>query len=246
MQYFGIIPSRYNSSRFPGKPLALINGKSLIQRVYEQAVKADTLSGVYVATDDSRIEKHVKDFGGNVIMTSSDHQSGTDRCFEAASVLENHWNIDKGDVIINIQGDEPYINPLQINQLAGCFSNPQVTIATLVKKINTDEELFNPNIVKCVISANNNAIYFSRQAIPFIRNENTTNWLKACTFYKHIGIYAYKFFQLAKIINIRPSALELAESLEQLRWIENGLSVYTDYTEFETTAVDTPEDINKF
>jgi 3-deoxy-manno-octulosonate cytidylyltransferase (CMP-KDO synthetase) len=246
MQFIGIIPARYSSSRFPGKPLALINGKTMIQRVFEQVKKTDVLSDVFVATDDNRIEKHIKDFGGKVVMTSMDHKSGTDRCFEAAFHVKSDLNIKENDVIINIQGDEPYINPLQIKQVVDCFQNEEVRIATLIKKINNKDDLFNPNVVKCIISDKKKAIYFSRQAIPYIRNKPPEEWIKIQPFYKHIGIYAYCYSMLENIVKLKQSSLEISESLEQLRWIQNDIPVYTEFTNFESIAVDTPEDIDKF
>lgn len=246
MKFTGIIPARYSSTRFPGKPLAMIKGKTMIRRVYEQAQKAEVLSDVVVATDDERIEKHIKEFGGKVIMTSQNHKSGTDRCFEAASILKPQLGIKDDDVIINIQGDEPFIDPIQINQLANCFWNKYIKIATLVKKINDFDELFNPNVVKCIVSANKKALYFSRQTIPFIRNKPQADWLKVHEFYKHIGIYAYHFSTLDTIVKLEQTSFEKAESLEQLRWIQNNIDVYVEFTECESIAVDTPEDINKF
>jgi 3-deoxy-manno-octulosonate cytidylyltransferase (CMP-KDO synthetase) len=246
MQFIGIIPARYNSTRFPGKPLALINGKTMIQRVYEQVIKTDVLTDVFIATDDNRIEKHIKEFGGKVIMTSLDHKSGTDRCFEAAFHVKPEIDIKENDVIINIQGDEPYINPLQIKQVVDCFQNEEVRIATLLKKIDNKDDLFNPNIVKCVVSDKKKAIYFSRQAIPYVRNKSPEDWIKVQPFYKHIGIYAYSYSMLETIVKLKQTTLEIAESLEQLRWIQNDISIYVEFTNFESIAVDTPEDIYKF
>jgi 3-deoxy-manno-octulosonate cytidylyltransferase (CMP-KDO synthetase) len=183
MQFIGIIPARYDSTRFPGKPLAMINGISMIERVYKQALKAKVLTDVYVATDDQRIEKHVIGFGGKVIMTSPLHQTGK---LQAATGLKS------SDVIINIQGDEPYIDPLQIAEVAACFKNEQVEIATLVKKITDQLDLFNPNVVKCMVTNNNKAIYFSRQAVPHIRNKTEKDWLSAASFYKPIAMLCWK------------------------------------------------------
>jgi 3-deoxy-manno-octulosonate cytidylyltransferase (CMP-KDO synthetase) len=246
MQFIGIIPARFSSTRFPGKPLALINGKTMIQRVYEQVTKTDVLTDVFVATDDKRIEEHIKNFGGKVVMTSSDHRSGTDRCFEAAYHVKYDLNIKENDVIVNIQGDEPYINPLQIKQVVDCFKNKEVKIATLIKKIDNKDDLFNPNVVKCIISDNNRAIYFSRQTIPYLRNKSPEDWIKIQPYYKHIGIYAYSYNMLETIIKLKQTSLEIAESLEQLRWIQNDIPVYIEFTNFESIAVDTPEDIDKF
>jgi 3-deoxy-manno-octulosonate cytidylyltransferase (CMP-KDO synthetase) len=245
MQFIGVIPARYNSTRFPGKPLVLINGKTMIQRVYEQVLNANVLSNVVVATDDERIEKHVKDFGGKVVLTSPDHKSGTDRCFEAVTILKSEIGIEGSDVIINIQGDEPYIDPVQIKQIVNCFQNKEVRIATLIKKISDVNELFNNNVVKCIISAKQNAIYFSRHPIPFMRNKSQEEWINYYTFFKHIGIYAYYCNVLEKIVKLEQTSLEIAESLEQLRWIQNDIPVYAEFTEFESIAIDTPEDIKK-
>ena len=239
MKIVGIIPSRYQSNRFPGKPLADVNGKSMIQRVYEQAKKAASLSKVVVATDDERIEQHVKDFDGEVIMTSTDHKCGTDRCFEALQKL----NADDWDVVINIQGDEPFIHPGQIDELAGCFQSDEVGIATLIKQINTTEELLNPNMPKVLLNKNKEAIYFSRTPLPFINGKDHSEWLKSHDYYKHIGIYGYKLDVLQQITRLEQSPLEIAESLEQLRWIENGFKITTAITVYESKGIDVPEDI---
>lgn len=235
----GIIPARYASSRFPGKPLVNIAGKSMIQRVYEQASKSLYLNEVVVATDDDRIYAHVSSFGGNVLMTADTHQSGTDRCAEVLTVRTGF------DVAINIQGDEPYIDPAQIDLLATCFENDNVQIATLVKKINAAEELFNTSIPKVVLDRSGRAIYFSRQTIPFQRNTPSQDWLHLHPYYKHIGIYGYRTGVLAELTNLPVSALEKAEALEQLRWLENGYPIQTAETTIETVAVDTPEDLGK-
>ncbi len=240
MKIIGIIPARYASSRFSGKPLVNIGGKTMIQRVYEQAKKSKALFDVVVATDDERIENHVVNFGGNVVMTSASHQSGTDRCYEAATKLSGIT-----DIVINIQGDEPFIYPEQIDLVASCFHDNSVDIATLVKKINSQEELFNVNTPKVVLNKNNEAIYFSRQTIPHIRGKETSEWLKVHTFYKHIGIYAYRTSILKELTSLSPSLLENAEALEQLRWIENGYKIKVKTTDFESIAIDTPEDLKK-
>ncbi len=240
MKIIGIIPARFGSSRFPGKPLINIGGKTMIQRVYEQAKKATNLLDVVVATDDERILEHVKNFGGNVIMTDSNHQSGTDRCYEAFTKYAPD-----ADIVVNIQGDEPFIAPQQIDLVASCFNESKTNIATLVKKIATQEELFNNNIPKVVLNLNKEAIYFSRQTIPHIRGRANTKWLTEHTFYKHIGIYAYRTGILKELTNLKQSALETAEALEQLRWIENGYSIKVEVTENESVAIDTPEDLKK-
>jgi 3-deoxy-manno-octulosonate cytidylyltransferase (CMP-KDO synthetase) len=240
MKIIGVIPARYASTRFPGKPLVDIGGKSMIQRVFEQAKKSTLLDDVIVATDDERIETHVKMFGGNVVMTSSTHQSGTDRCFEAINKFST-----AADVVINIQGDEPFIHPEQIDLVASCFHTENTQIATLVKKITTNEELFNVNTPKVVLNKSKEAIYFSRQTIPHIRSEEHSTWLARHTFYKHIGIYAYRTTVLAEITALKQSPLELAEALEQLRWIENGYKIKVEVTDFESVAVDVPDDLKK-
>ncbi|MBY0244689.1 MAG: 3-deoxy-manno-octulosonate cytidylyltransferase [Sphingobacteriaceae bacterium] len=238
MKILGIIPARYASTRFPAKPLADIGGKTMIQRVYEQAKKSN-LTQVIIATDDEKIVSEIKKFGGEYILTNSNHQSGTDRCAEVVSKIKDF------DIVINIQGDEPFIDPIQINLLISCFDNQNTELATLVKKINSETELFNTNIPKVVLNNKQEAIYFSRHPIPFIRNAEEKHWINTHQFYKHIGIYGYKSATLLKIAQLSPSNLENAESLEQLRWIENGYKIQTKTTEIETIAVDTPEDLEK-
>ncbi len=238
MKILGIIPARYASTRFPGKPLVSIKGKSMIQRVYEQAKQCTSLNQVIVATDDSRIYDHVLDFGGQVIMTSPNHQSGTDRCAEATLTYADY------DAVINIQGDEPFIHPNQIDKLANCFDTG-ADIATLVKKITTNNELFNQNTPKVLINAMAEAIYFSRATIPLIRGQEQEKWLAHYQYFKHIGIYGYRLPILKEITKLPPSPLEIAEGLEQLRWIENGYCIKVAETEYETFAIDTPEDLEK-
>lgn len=239
MKILGIIPARYASTRFPGKPLVDIYGKTMIQRVYEQSIKTKGLAHVVVATDDERIAEEVMNFGGQYVMTANTHQSGTDRCAEVAEKMPEY------DIIINIQGDEPYISPEQIELLSTCFSDDKTQLATLIKEINTDEELFNVNIPKVVINARKEALYFSRQTIPYLRNTEKENWLKAHQFYKHIGIYGYRRDVLLALTKLKPSTLEITESLEQLRWLENGFTIKTEVTHLETIAIDTPEDLKK-
>ncbi len=242
MKFIGIIPARYASSRFPGKPLVDMDGKTMIQRVYEQVVQA--VDDVCVATDDERIEAAVKAFGGNVVMTSDKHRSGTDRCFEAYQKVGNGF-----DVVINIQGDEPFIHPEQIETIKACFTDDQVQIATLVKPFRSDADfestLFNPNSPKVVVNKKSEAMYFSRSIIPYIRGKKYTEWLSSHVFYKHIGMYAYRADILAEITALPQSTLELAESLEQLRWLENGYKIKVGITEQETIGIDTPEDLEK-
>ncbi len=246
MKFIGIIPARFASTRFPGKPLAMINGVSMIMRVYGQAKQATSLSDVVVATDDKRIYDHVMQEGGQVVMTSPDHPSGTDRVFEAAMKLIPEKDGLNNYVVINIQGDEPFIDPAAINELAGCFREPETGIATLMKKIISDEELFDENVVKVIPGKGGRALYFSRSAMPFIRGKNTSDWRSAFSFFKHIGIYAYRADVLKEITTLDPSGLEMAEGLEQLRWLENGYSIHVEETDYESVSVDNPEDLLKF
>jgi 3-deoxy-manno-octulosonate cytidylyltransferase (CMP-KDO synthetase) len=239
MKILGIIPARYESSRFPGKPLLDIAGKSMIQRVYEQCLKSSKLDKVVVATDDQRILDHLKTFGAEGVMTSVKHASGTDRCGEVAEKFPEF------DILINIQGDEPMIDPLQIDLLCSCFEDSNTCIATLVKRIYTNEELFNENTPKVILNKNQQAVYFSRATIPFLRGKENSNWLIEHTFYKHIGIYAFISQTLKEITKLSVSSLETAEGLEQLRWIENGYSIQTAITDIESQAIDTPEDLIK-
>jgi 3-deoxy-manno-octulosonate cytidylyltransferase (CMP-KDO synthetase) len=239
MKILGIIPARFASSRFPGKPLIDLAGKTMIQRVYEQAKKASSLTEVVVATDDQRIYDTVASFGGKAIFTSDLHQSGTDRCAEVADKMLGF------DAVINIQGDEPLINPAQIDLLASCFHDNETQLATLVKVINTEDELFNFNTPKVILNKNLEAIYFSRQNIPFLKNIEPKDFLQNHTFYKHIGIYGYKSDALHQIAQLPLGNLEKAEMLEQLRWIENGYKIKVAVTEHETLAIDSPEDVEK-
>lgn len=241
MKFIAIIPARYASTRFPGKPLADIKGKPMIQRVYEQVKFA--VEEVWVATDDDRIYNAVEAFGGKAVMTSTEHRSGTDRIDEAYNKIGKQF-----DVIINVQGDEPFIQPEQIESLKACFDSPDVELATLVKPFKQEngfDVLFNPNSPKVVINKANEAIYFSRSIIPYIRDAHHTEWLDNHIFYKHIGMYAYRSDILAEITKLPQSSLELAESLEQLRWIENGYRIRVGYTKLETMGIDTPEDLQK-
>lgn len=241
MKFIAIIPARYASSRFPGKPLADMAGIPMIQRVYEQVKKA--VDEVWVATDDSRIYDAVEAFGGKVVMTSVDHKSGTDRIYEAFDKVGTGY-----DVVINVQGDEPFIQPQQIKALMDCFDSDQIQLATLVKPFKKEDGfdvLFNANSPKVVINKNNEAIYFSRSIIPYIRDAHHTEWLDKHIFYKHIGMYAYRSDILREITLLPQSLLEKAESLEQLRWIENGYRIRVGYTDIETIGIDTPEDMKK-
>lgn len=239
--FIGIIPARYASSRFPGKPLADIGGKPMIQHVYEKASKA--LSAVVVATDDARIFDAVEAFGGKAVMTSDQHRSGTDRCFEALINMQQSF-----DVVINIQGDEPFVKTEHIDVLKACFLSVETQIATLVKAFTPDdgfESLFNANTPKVVLNNQLEALYFSRSIIPYYRNAPHTEWLQNQTYYKHIGMYAYRSDVLKQLTALSPSSLELAESLEQLRWLENGFRIKVSIVDFETIAVDTPDDLER-
>lgn len=241
MKFLGIIPARYASTRFPGKPLARLGGKTVIQRVYEQV--AGVLDDAYVATDDERIEAAVKAFGGKVVMTSVDHKSGTDRCYEACCKVGGDF-----DVVVNIQGDEPFITHAQLEAVRTCFDDPTTQIATLVKPFTADEPfavLENANSPKVVLNANRNALYFSRSIIPYQRNAGHEDWLKNHTYYKHIGLYAYRTEVLKEITGLAQSSLELAESLEQLRWLENGYTIKVGLSDVETIGIDTPEDLER-
>ncbi|MGM9818287.1 MAG: 3-deoxy-manno-octulosonate cytidylyltransferase [Paludibacteraceae bacterium] len=241
MKFLAVIPARYASTRFPGKPLALIGDKPMIQHVYEQAKKA--VEDVVVATDDKRIYDAVEAFGGKVLLTSDKHRSGTDRCFEALQKMSGEY-----DVVINIQGDEPFIQPEQIETLKACFTDPKTEIATLIKHFDKDalwDDLSSPNTPKVVVNKRMEAMFFSRSVIPYLRGTDRTKWLNTHTYYKHIGLYAYKTNILAEITDLEPSALEKAENLEQLRWLENGYSIKVGITHQQTIGVDTPEDLEK-
>lgn len=240
MKYIGIIPARYASTRFPGKPLVDIHGKSMIQRVYEQCQKS-ILDTVAVATDDQRIFDHVLRFGGKAIMTSEHHQSGTDRIAEAALSL----TLNEDDIIVNIQGDEPFINPEDINKICSCFTDDKKQIATLVKKIKDEETLFNTNSPKVVLGTEKQALYFSREAIPHLRSVAKDKWLAKTDYFQHIGIYAFRKSTLLEITKLNPSNLEQLEGLEQLRWLENGYSIHTAEIDSECIAVDCPEDLER-
>ena len=238
MNSIGIIPARYASTRFPAKPLVDIRGKSMIQRVYEQAKSARALDHVVVATDDKIIFDAVKAFGGEVVMTAEHHQSGTDRCLEAVLQMDMEF-----DVVVNIQGDEPLISPDQINLILSCFLQENTEIATLVKLIQDKKTLWDANKPKVVIDDDDFAILFSRQCIPYLRGVEKENWNEEFNFYKHIGMYAYRLETLKEVCKLKPSRLEKAESLEQLRWIEAGYRIKTAITEEEAIAIDTPEDL---
>lgn len=239
MRSLGIIPARYASTRFPGKPLADILGKSMIQRVYEQCSKCNSLSSLIVATDSELIQTHVESFGGQAVMTSPDHVSGTDRCQEVSDKYEDY------DVIVNIQGDEPMIDPAQIDLILGCFNEEKVEIASLVKEISSVEELFNENSPKVVLNQFSEAIYFSRTPLPHQRESDQNKWLLNSPYFKHLGIYGFRRDTLAKITTLPISNLERTEGLEQLRWLEHGFAIKMAHTKTEGHAVDTPADLEK-
>ena len=239
MDILGVIPARYASTRFPGKPLVDIAGKSMIQRVVEKCLASKVFKKVVVATDDERIYDHVEALGYNVVRTSADHLSGTERCHEALKMDEGSY-----DFLINVQGDEPFIAPEQIQQLASVLDRKS-EIATLIKVIDKLEDLENPNVVKALKADGGLALYFSRSSIPHMRNIPTEDWMKSHQHYKHIGIYAYRVDILSKIVTLAPTPLELAESLEQLRWIENGFRIKTAITDQETIGIDTKEDLEE-
>ena len=244
MKFIAVIPARYASTRFPGKPLAVLGGKTVIQRVYEQAVSV--LPEAYVATDDKRIFKCVEDFGGRAVMTRADHKSGTDRIEEAVEKIEEQGaRSEKKDdlVVINIQGDEPFIQPSQIETLMHLFDDPETQIGTLGKRFDTIEAVRNPNSPKIVTDRRGFALYFSRSVIPFIRGVEADEWMPHYPFLKHLGVYAYRREVLAEVTRLPQSALEKAESLEQLRWLENGYRIRVGLTDMETVGIDTPEDL---
>jgi 3-deoxy-manno-octulosonate cytidylyltransferase (CMP-KDO synthetase) len=242
MRTIGVIPARYASTRFPGKPLTNIGGKTMIQRVYEQVSAAKTLSKVVVATDDIRIFNHVKSFGGAVTMTSETHPSGTDRCAEVLSMPAYRGF----DTVVNIQGDEPFIQPFQIEMLVSALVfHKNLPIVTLAKKIDTLEAILNENVVKVLFDVHFKALYFSRHPIPFVRGLPVEQWLNKTAFYKHIGLYAFRSDALQQVAQLKPSRLEMAESLEQLRWLENDFKIGVALTDMETIGIDTPEDVAK-
>lgn len=239
MRILGVIPARYASTRLPGKPLSDINGKSMVQRVVEQAARSRMLSEVVVATDDRRIVDHVHGFGGKAVLTSSEHPSGTDRCWEALELS----GTGRFDGVVNIQGDEPFIAPAQIDEVCACLMQPDVSIATLAQVVHTDEDLDDPGEVLIAVDVRMNALYFSRAAIPYLRNPGEGPRHRQFRYLKHVGLYAYTADALRQIVSLPPSSLELAESLEQLRWLENGHPVRVGITEHASFCVDTPADL---
>jgi len=240
-EVLGIIPARYESSRFPGKPLAIIHQKPMIQWVYERA--ATVMDHLCVATDDIRIKSAVEAFGGMAVMTSPDHKTGTDRCREALELIRLDRDIFK--YVINIQGDEPLLHTEQLTELINCFAHPGVDIATLIQPFSSKEEIANPNQVKVVIDKHARALYFSRAPIPYIRNSTYGTWMKSHRIYRHMGLYAFTVKALNEITSLQPTELEMAESLEQLRWLENGYRIQTTISNYQSIGVDTPEDLEK-
>lgn len=238
MKFIGIIPARYSSSRFPGKPLAILGGKPVIEHVYRQV--SSVMEDVFVATDDQRIYDAVEAFGGKAIMTRSDHKSGTDRICEALEKVGGSF-----DVVINIQGDEPFIRKSQLETVMQCFDDPRTQIATLGKPFESMEAVENPNSPKIVLDNDGYALYFSRSVIPFVRGKEHEEWLSHFPYLKHIGLYAYRTEVLMEISKLPQSTLELAESLEQLRWLQNGYKIKVGLTDVETIGIDTPEDLQR-
>ncbi len=240
MKFLGIIPARYASTRLPGKPLALIQGKPMIQHVYERVKKSNTVDRIFIATDDERIMNVAASFGAEAILTSPLHNSGTERCAEVASVIGNEF-----DIIINIQGDEPFIESEHLTALRDLFLNDEVQIGSLIKRISSLDELKNPNVVKAIKTPEGKALYFSRAVVPYLRNIEEQDWLHHHPFFKHIGMYGYRKETLLKIAQLSPTALEQAESLEQLRWLENNFAIHLAETFIETLSIDTIEDLLK-
>lgn len=238
MKFIGIIPARYASTRFPGKPLALLGGKPVIQHVYEKV--AAVLEAAYVATDDERIYDVVKSFGGQVVMTRTDHKSGTDRIEEAIEKIGGEW-----DVVVNVQGDEPFVAKSQLDTICHCFDDPTTQIATLGKPFESMEAVQNPNSPKIVVDNMGFAMYFSRSVIPYVRGKEKSSWLTHYTFLKHLGIYAYRKDVLRQVTQLPQSSLEIAESLEQLRWLQNGFKIKVGTTDVETVGIDTPQDLER-
>ena len=238
MKFIGIIPARYASTRFPGKPLALLGGKPVIQHVYEKV--AAVLEAAYVATDDERIYDVVKSFGGQVVMTRTDHKRGTDRIEEAIEKIGGEW-----DVVVNVQGDEPFVAKSQLDTICHCFDDPTTQIATLGKPFESMEAVQNPNSPKIVVDNMGFAMYFSRSVIPYVRGKEMSSWLTHYPFLKHLGIYAYRKDVLRQVTQLPQSSLEIAESLEQLRWLQNGFKIKVGTTDVETVGIDTPQDLER-
>ena len=240
MKVIAIIPARFASTRFPGKPLVLIHDKPMIQHVYEKALSSGFFKKVIVATDDERIKNVVSEFGGEVMMTNKNHQSGTDRCGEVIQKLPNEF-----DVVVNIQGDEPFIHFAQLEELIGLFKTTPAQIGTLKKALTNHDELINPNVVKVVTGVDHRALYFSRHPIPFLRDSLQKEWIGKQAYYKHVGLYGYRVETLQEIVQLSASLLEKSESLEQLRWLEYGYQIFLAETNHESIGIDTPEDLKK-
>lgn len=240
MKVIAIIPARFASTRFPGKPLVLIHDKPMIQHVYEKALSSGFFKKVIVATDDERIKNVVSEFGGEVMMTNKNHQSGTDRCGEVIQKLPNEF-----DVVVNIQGDEPFIHFAQLEELIGLFKTTPAQIGTLKKALTNHDELINPNVVKVVTGVDHRALYFSRHPIPFLRDSVQKEWIGKQAYYKHVGLYGYRVETLQEIVQLSASLLEKSESLEQLRWLEYGYQIFLAETNHESIGIDTPEDLKK-
>ena len=238
MKFIGIIPARYASTRFPGKPLALLGGKPVIQHVYEKV--AAVIEAAYVATDDERIYDAVNSFGGHVVMTRADHKSGTDRIEEAIEKIGGEW-----DVVVNVQGDEPFVAKSQLDTICHCFDDPTTQIATLGKYFESMEAVENPNSPKIIVDNRGFAMYFSRSVIPYVRGKEQETWLAHYPFLKHLGIYAYRKEVLRQVTRLPQSSLEIAESLEQLRWLQNGFKIKVGTTDVETVGIDTPQDLKR-
>ena len=241
MKCIAIIPARFASTRFPGKPLVEINGKPMVQHVYERAMSSELFKRVIVATDDERIQTTVLGFGGEAVITKSSHQSGTDRCGEVIYGVNEPF-----DVVVNIQGDEPFIQHEQLEELVNLFKSTPAQIGTLKKELSNSEDVFNPNIVKVVSRIDKRALYFSRNPIPFVRDFEQKDWLSKQKFYKHLGLYGYRTDVLKELVKLAPSELEKSESLEQLRWLENGYSIFISETKHESIGIDTPDDLKKY
>lgn len=242
MNFLGLIPARFGSTRLEGKPLVDIHGKPMIQRVYEQASKA--IQHVYVATDDERIEQVVRGFGGNVVMTSKNHSTGTNRCIEALDKVNSLTDL-QFDAVVNIQGDEPLLEPSQLNELIACFDDKATRFATLVTPVRRVDDLFNESEVFVTLNKQQNALYFSRSVIPFVRDTHKSKWLSKTTIYKHLGLYAYTGEALKEFATLSPSNLEELESLEQLRWLENGGTIKVGITMHDSIPVDTIDDLER-
>jgi len=255
MKSLGIIPARYDSTRFPGKALVVIDGKSMIRRVYEQASRCPGLNRVVVATDHEGILNHVRDFGGEAVMTAASHQSGTDRCAEALKILSASEQLE-ADIVVNIQGDEPFIFPEQISEVLSCFTDPGVSIATLARKIVSPHDITDPNVVKLVFDQDHRVLYFSRSAIPYVKNgkanethastgDRASAGVPGAIFYEHVGIYGFRQAVLPQLVQLPESSLERTESLEQLRWLQHGFRIFVRETEYKSISIDTPSDLLK-